>query len=45
MHWIGTHFCVGMLLDSRDKYLNILQNVSGLYLQDLREFRVHITVT
>ena len=31
LHWIGAHFCVSMFLDSRDKYLNMFQNVSGLH--------------
>ena len=27
MHWIDAQFCVGMFLDSTDKYLNMFQNL------------------
>ena len=37
VHWIGAQFCVCLFLDSRDKSLNMFQNVSG--------FRVQIAVT
>ena len=45
MHWIGAQFCVYIILDSRDKYLNKFQNVSGFHLQDLGAFRIHMLVT
>ena len=45
MLWIGAQFCVCMSLDSRDKSLNIFQNLSGFHLQNLRGFRVQIPVT
>ena len=34
MHWIGAPFCVCMFLDSKDKSLNMFQNVSGFLLQN-----------
>ena len=45
VHRLGAHFCVCFFLDSKDKYLNMFQNVSGFHLQDLCGFRVHIVVT
>ena len=45
VHWISARFCACMFLDSRDKYLNMFQKVSGFHLQDLGGFRVHILVT
>ena len=45
MHWIGAKFCVCMFLDSRDKSLNMFQNVGGFQLQKFRGFRVQIAVT
>ena len=32
-NWIGAQFCVYMLLNSRDKSLNMFQNVSGFRVQ------------
>ena len=34
VNWIGAQFGVCMFLDSRDKSLNMFQNVSGFYLQN-----------
>ena len=45
VHWIGAQVSSCMFLDSRDKFLNMFQNVSGFHLQDFRGFRVHILVT
>ena len=45
VHWIGAYFCVSMFLNSRDKSLNMFQNLSGLHLQKFRGFRVQIPVT
>ena len=45
MHWIGAQFCVGMFLDSRDKSLNMFQNMSVIHLPNFRGFRVQAFVT